>query len=84
MEENIAVFTTSQVLEGKPILYVYHDMDGEWQFHSEFSPDINDIKIVALNQIAMIDNSVNELFDLQCGWNAWREGPNDVWKRKKE
>ena len=30
---NAASFTTQFVLEGSPILRVYHDYDGDWQFH---------------------------------------------------
>ena len=34
---NAASLTTKLVLDGSPILRVYHDYDGGWQFHG--SPD---------------------------------------------
>ncbi len=71
-EKNTTVFVTKNVLEGAPILYVYHDKDGEWQFHSESSTDIKDARIIAFSQITKIDSSVNDLFGLELGWCAWR------------
>ncbi|SEW56353.1 DUF4262 domain-containing protein [Chitinophaga arvensicola] len=79
-ERNVAVFTTSHVLAGKPILYVYHNEDGAWQFHSEQAPDLKDSKLVCLEEITRIDTGVNELFDLPLGKSAWRESANDPWE----
>ncbi|MFY0253582.1 DUF4262 domain-containing protein [Chitinophaga sp. 30R24] len=78
-EKNVAVFTTRHVLEGKPILYVYHNDDGAWQFHSEQEPDLKDSKLVCLEEITKIDLSVNELYHLSLGKRAWREAVNDPW-----
>jgi len=78
-EKNVAVFTTHHVLEGKPILYVYHNDDGAWQFHSEQEPDLKDSKLVCLKEITKIDSSVNELYHLPLGKSAWRESINDPW-----
>ena len=78
-ERNVAIFTTSQVLEGKPILYVYHNNDGAWQFHSEKEPDLKDSKLVSLEKITKIDPSVNELYHLPLGKSARRESINDPW-----
>lgn len=81
-KENVAIFTTKYVIElQKPILNVYHDQDGEWQFLCGTTNDSKDLKIVALRQIVKIDNSVNELFNLGLGEYAWRESLNDKWKR---
>lgn len=78
-ERNLAVFTTSQVLEGKPILYVYHNDDGAWQFHSEQEPNLKDSKLVCLEEITKIDPTVNELYHLSLGKSAWRKSLNDSW-----
>jgi hypothetical protein len=70
---NLGVYTTFHVLEGKPILYVYHDEDGDWQFHSEYEPNIEDVKLVCLEQLVKKDPSLNEIHYLSLGCSAWRE-----------
>lgn len=79
-ERNVAVFTTSDVIKGASILYVYHNDDGEWQFHSSDSPDINDAKIVCFDDITALDPSINELHHLDYGQSAWRETPDSDWQ----
>lgn len=79
-ERNVVVFTTKQVLEGKPILYVYHNEDGEWQFHSEQEPDLDDAKLVSLESITKLDPGVNELYHLSFGQSAWRESVEEEWE----
>jgi len=71
-ERNLAVFTTQQVLDGLPILRVVHDSDGDWQFLCDTTYDTGDLKVVALETITKRDPSVNELFQLNYGWHAWR------------
>jgi hypothetical protein len=78
-ERNLGVYTTQQVLEGKPILYVYHNEDGDWQFHSEDDPNTEEGKLVALEQITRIDPSVNAVYYLPYGGKAWRESADDTW-----
>ncbi len=41
-ERNTACFTTSLVLKGSPILRVYHDYDGDWQFHGDSTQTANE------------------------------------------
>lgn len=79
-ERNLGVFTTKQVLEGEPILYVYHNDDGDWQFHSSAEPDMDDVKMVSLEKITQLDPTVNEIYYLQYGWNAWREKEGEEWQ----
>ena len=78
-ERNLGVYTTKQVLDGEPILYVYHNNDGDWQFHSCDDPDVEDAKLVSLEQIVKLDSSVNEVYFLQYGEKAWRESKDDEW-----
>lgn len=83
-ERNVAVFTTKHVLEKNPIIYVYHDKDGDWQFHSELGPEMKDARVVALETITKIDSSVNDLFDLEYGWCARRDNISDDWQRTEQ
>jgi hypothetical protein len=79
-ERNLAVFTTRQVLEGLPILRVSHESDGDWQFLCGTTSDIDDLKIVGLEEIVKRDPSLNDLYQLNYGWSAWRETPDSAWE----
>ena len=63
---NAASLTTSFVLDGSPILRVYHDYDGGWQFHgSPEDPATPDVaRIVSLESIVARDSTLVELHDL--------------------
>ncbi|MGO4288187.1 DUF4262 domain-containing protein [Chitinophaga sp. RAB17] len=78
-ERNLAVYTTKYVLEGKPILYVYHNDDGAWQFHSEPEPDLKDAKLVSLESITRLDPGINELYHLSLGQSARRGSMEEEW-----
>jgi hypothetical protein len=83
-ERNLGVYTTHHVLDGKPILTVYHNADGDWQFHSEEDPSIEDAKLVTLEQLVKKDPTLNDLCHLGFGYRAWRESKMDGWKFEKE
>jgi hypothetical protein len=84
-KHNLASFTTKYILtKEKPILNVFHDKDGDWQFLCGTTNDNNDLKIVCLKDIVELDESVNELFNLELGGFAWRNSQNDKWIRKRE
>lgn len=82
---NAASFTTTFVLDGSPILRVYHDYDGGWQFHGApddpATPDV--ARVVSLASMIARDGSLNELHDLPEGWCASRKSVNKPWKRTK-
>jgi len=81
--KNLTSFTTRQWLEqNKPILRVVHDNDGDWQFlTSDQMPE--DAKIVALEQLVLRDQTLNEVFDLEYGEAAEREFISGKWTRTK-
>ncbi len=78
-----ACFTTTFVLQGASILRVYHDYDGDWQFHgaADQPADKSVIKVVALEQVVALDGTVESLHDLAYGWAAERTSQNGRWKR---
>ncbi|WP_165822019.1 DUF4262 domain-containing protein [Hymenobacter edaphi] len=78
-ERDLGVYTTTEALQGQPIRYVYHNADGDWQFHSEDSPNIEHAAVVALEVLVQRDSSLNDLHQLPLGWMAWRETANDEW-----
>ncbi|RZK58982.1 MAG: DUF4262 domain-containing protein [Pedobacter sp.] len=82
-EKDLAVYTTKQILEGDPILYVHHNEDGDWQFYSYLDPTLDDIKVVSLQEMLEIDPSLNEIYYLQYGWRAWRSSRYDDWQDER-
>ncbi len=80
---NVAVFTTRAVVKGgQPILYVtLDDEDGAWQFHTGGDARIQDVMLVALQDIFKLDPSIGELADLDYGWIATRETATSPWVR---
>jgi hypothetical protein len=83
--QNIAVFTTGLVIsEKEPILYVCHDDEGEWQFHTGTDVNMEDARVVALSEIVKQDPSIFDLADLPTGWIATRRNQDDDWQRFKD
>ena len=83
-ERNLGVYTTAQVLNGEPILFVYHNENGDWQFHSSLAPEIEDAKLVSLEEIIKTDPTINEIYHLQYGWKAWRESIDSEWEYEED
>ncbi len=79
--ENKACFTCSHVFSReKPILYVAHDSEGDWQFlcgeegHAE-----EDSKIISLKQAVELDSSINDLYEMPLGMGAERRALKEKW-----
>ena len=80
--ENTICFSCKHIIEEKkPILYVSHDIEGDWQFlcggneHTE-----KDAKIISLKNATDLDQTVNDLFEMPKGVGAERETINEKWK----
>ncbi len=81
--ENLTVFTTRQCLEeNKPILRVVHEANGDWQFLTG-DQLTEDIRIIALSELVKMDNSLNQIFDLEYGEVAERDEIGGNWTRKQ-
>jgi hypothetical protein len=82
-----AVFTTKFVLDdNKTITYVTHEIeDGAWQFFSDdyFENYKQVAKIVGLQEIFDMDNSLLEIADLPLGFCATRKDKFDKWTIKE-
>lgn len=84
MNENLKkiVFTSSNVINGKPITIIYHDLDGDWQFFTEGDDFITeeDAKIATLEEILQTDISLKEMIiTLPKGFKAYRRIKGDSW-----
>jgi hypothetical protein len=80
-EKNVAVFTTQQVLAGLPILRVIHEANGDWQFLCDTTYELDDLKVVALEELVKRDPTLNELFQLPFGWQAQRVAASADWHK---
>ncbi len=83
-DRNLRVYTTKHFSEGKPILYVFHDEDGEWQFHTEYEPQPEDGIVLCLHHIIDKDPTINALFQLNVGESAYREDEKSSWVFERE
>lgn len=81
---NTVSFTTRQVLEGvSPVLEVYHDHDGDWQFLCGGTPETSDLKLVCLGCMVERDPTLLQLADMPPGWSATRATPTEGWSREQ-
>ena len=78
---NTASITCVHVIdENKPILYVSHGADdGGWQFLCGKEHNIEDSRVIALQEIYEIDNSVKKIANLGYGQFAYRKDKNSKW-----
>lgn len=79
--DNIAVFTSKQILEGDPIMRVYCNKD---DFTLEFYPDKDfnqeDLRVISLRQAFSLDSSLEDLVvRLSLGECAYRESFGSPW-----
>ena len=68
----------------EPILFVSHDEDdGMWQFLCGKTHETDDAKLVSLEFVFKLDNSIGALIDMSCGYYAIREKQEDNWMIRK-
>lgn len=78
---NLGVFTTRQWLEeNKPILQVVHDEEGDWLFLTG-EQEQEDMRVVAIEQLVLRDPTLNDVFNLDYGAAAERDGMGEEWTR---
>jgi hypothetical protein len=77
---NVAALTLRSILEGAPILYVYHDADDDgWQFLDGEPPDINAGRVIGMSEVLRLDPSLRDVADLPPSWMASRERVGGAW-----
>lgn len=82
--KNRAVFTTKPVTQGgHPILLVYHDSEGDWQFLCGTTNRPEDGQLVSLGCIFELDGTIGEVADLAEGWRAYRHEQGGAWEQQQ-
>jgi hypothetical protein len=80
--DNTAVFCCDHVFErSRPILYVRHDHDGDWQFLCG-DTHIGGPRVLCFGCVIELDASLWPLADLPIGWGAERAQPEAEWVRQ--
>lgn len=80
---NKPVFTTKFVIEDRSeIIYVTHDKEGDWQFFSKEEASEQEARVVSMDEILDLDNSIEEILWIPEGTEAWREGVGKEWTTK--
>lgn len=78
------VYATTQVMEGRPILFVAHDEDTDWQFlHAAdlTDDDFDDLRYVCLGCLFERHRDIAALADLPLKWEASRADVASPWIR---
>ena len=79
--ENTLAYTSSQVLEeAAPIVLVFHDHDGEWQFLHGAVQETDECKIICIGCAYEIDRSIGILADLPPGTMVYRDSTDAPWQ----
>ena len=84
-DPDTAAIICCHITENKsPILYVSHDEDdGMWQFLCGKEHEIDEARLVSLQWVFDLDNSISSLKDMPCGCYAERITQNDDWVIRK-
>lgn len=65
----------------RPILYVAHDNDGDWQFLCGDDDHHEGIaKVISLKQVTEIDESINDLYEMPTNVSAFRQSIGAKWQ----
>lgn len=78
----LGVFTSTLVREGHPVLLVFHDEDGDWQFLSSKEEREDECVLAHIGHLLDSDTSLETVADLPPGWKAWRLSVVDDWVRE--
>jgi hypothetical protein len=79
---NVAALTVRSILEGAPILSVFHDADDDgWQFLDGQPPDSSEARVIGTSEVLRVDPTLREVADLPPGWMASRERVGGAWSR---
>jgi hypothetical protein len=77
--------TVEEIANGtSDILVVCHDYGpGGWQFYDGKDVSERNPKVLVKSEILRIDNSINEIVNLETGWKAQRNFKGDKWMKQK-
>jgi len=69
----LALATRHVIEETLPVLFAFHDHDGDWQFMCGTTTAAEDGRVVRLGCVMEFDATLMEFADLPLGWGDERE-----------
>src|SRR5262245_32079368 len=83
---NVAAITTKQVIEfNSPIRQVVHYLDDHsWAFLCGTTEEIDDYRVIHMEEMLNRDETLRSIADLPPGWSAWRDDKNSSWEINPE
>jgi hypothetical protein len=79
--KNKTVITTKYVLNNNsPIISIFYDEDGDWQFFGTEEVGEEDACIVSVQQILEIDKTLANMPSLSKGQSAFRASKESLWE----
>jgi hypothetical protein len=80
-DEDQLVFVESDAFDGVPIISVFHDEDGDWQFFTTLDPKPENARLVHPSHVLELDPALAEVTDMPLGTWAARHGRGQPWHR---
>jgi len=78
---NLAVITTTYVMIRKsPIVYVFHNIEDDWQFLSAETVPATEAMLVGLGEIIEFDPTVIEVLNMPLNHEAFRKDKDSGWR----
>jgi hypothetical protein len=80
IRDSAIVVAQRRVIEKKePILFVFHDKNGDWQFLADENAQMDQIVELNLSDLIALDSSVTPIVQLKRGWKAQRTNLKSAW-----
>ncbi len=67
----------------RPILYVAHDISGDWQFLCGHVDNVTNLKVISLAEAYELDRTVGSIANMERGHFAERKTTRSPWKIQK-
>lgn len=77
--EDPLVFVERDMFEGVPVMTVYHEADGDWQYLTSKDPSPGDAQLVHQSHVYRQDPTLKELHSMPTGTWATRSAPGEPW-----
>lgn len=77
--EDPLVFVSSDLFQGRAVLSVFHEVDGDWQYLTSMAPAQDEAQMVHQSHVYEVDATLRELHELPRGKFAVRAGAGRPW-----
>ncbi len=78
-DDDPLVFVEKNMFDGVPVLTVYHELDGDWQYLTSLNPSPADAQMVHQSHVYATDPSLKTLHSMPKGTWAARAARGEPW-----